>query len=75
MLDVSTYEYTYDENHHRTNTKLYENGRFATETEFAYSTDGWTYMWRVTVYNEDGSRTVYEYDENEALVSTTEYGA
>lgn len=73
VLEVSTYEHTYDENHHRTNTKLYENGRLATETAFAYNADGWTYIRRVTVYQEDGRRTVYEYDENETLVSTTEY--
>ncbi|MBQ3496735.1 MAG: RHS repeat protein [Oscillospiraceae bacterium] len=75
VLEASTHEHTYDENHHLTNTKLYENGRFATETEFAYNADGWTYMWRVTVHHEDGSRTVYEYGENEALISTTEYDA
>ena len=51
------------------------NGALVLHTEYAYAKDGWTYIVRETMYNEDGSYTVVLFNEDEELVSETNHDA
>ena len=73
-----SYEYTYDEEGRKMGTKEYSFGVLIREVVngLVVEDDGWwTYQAKETVYNEDGTKTVYEYNENDELIKTTTYGA
>ncbi len=66
-----SYEYTYDEEGRTMGVKEYSFGVLKREVVkgLFIEEDGWfTYDLYETVYNEDGTKTVYEYDENGNLV-------
>lgn len=72
------WEYTYDADGHHATQKCYSFGKLVEETVFATVTtyDGsMTYPQTVTEYEEDGSKTVYVYNENNDILSRTVYDA
>ena len=69
------YEYEYDEHSTQLACKAYVNDVLVLHTEYAANEDGWTYVARETMYNEDGTCIVCVFDENEEMVSETTYGA
>ncbi|MBQ3507365.1 MAG: hypothetical protein IJA91_02340 [Clostridia bacterium] len=70
-----THTYEYDSEGNPTSIKVYQGERLVYETEYALDADGWIYVTKETEYHEDGSKTVYEYDANGALVSESQYDA
>ena len=72
---TQTFEYVYDEYDSQLSCKAYVNGALVLHTEYAYAEDGWTYIARETMYNEDGSYTVVLFNEDEELVSETNHDA
>jgi len=69
-----TWEYTYDDNGFKATEKAYENGKL--KEEKIYKTivkddEMSNYAETVINYNEDGSKTVCVYNENDELVSET----
>ena len=71
-------EYEYDEDGNRLSAKGYEDGRLAWESVYALSEDefgAWSWEKTYTEYLEDGSRNVYEYDEEGRGISETGYDA
>ena len=66
----------YDEEGQPLRVQTFENDRLISDEEYAiHSEYGWSYLAKCTEYQEDGGCTVSEYDENEALVSQTQYDA
>lgn len=63
-------EYVYDGST-LVSSKFYVNGVLSAENEFAQDADGFRYTAKETVYNEDGSKTVYEYDADGELLKET----
>ena len=72
---TQTFEYVYDEYDSQLSCKAYVNDALVLHTEYAYAEDGWTYVARETMYNEDGSYTVVLFNEDEELVSETNHDA
>lgn len=72
---TQTFEYVYDEHHTQLSCKAYVNDMLVLHTEYAFTEDGWNYIARETLYNEDGSYLVCTYDENEETVSEIGYDA
>lgn len=70
-----TYIYESDSEGNRTSIKAYESEHLIKESEYALDEYGWSYKAKETEYYEDGSKTVYEYDEDGELVSETKYDA
>lgn len=78
VLSSLTYEYEYDDEGRKTYQKYTENGHPVEEIFFGYheEEDGWwSYYQKHIVYNEDGSYTICEYDENDELLSETAYNS
>jgi hypothetical protein len=78
QVEASYYEYRYDEEG-RTIYKSTSDDEMLLEEVFYgvfEETDGWyTYMQKSVIYNEDGTKSVTEYDENEDPISKTDYDA
>lgn len=77
VLDVR-YEYTYDEEGRKMYIKEYSFGvpvREVTKGLFVEEDGWWTYDATEIVYNADGTKTVYEYNENGDVLQETVYGA
>lgn len=56
--------------------KVYKDGVLISETKHSVSAEGWwTYESQKIEYHKDGTKTVFEYDENDELVSETKYDA
>jgi len=73
---VITYEYVLEASGDYWDRILtYMDGRLAVEERYSISQDGWNYMSEMVEYHEDGTSTVYEYDENEELLHQTTYTA
>jgi len=73
-----TWDYTYDDNGNWATMKAYMGGVLFEETVYKTVTaedSSYTYPETVTTYNEDGSKTVCVYNENDELVSETTYDA
>ena len=70
-----TYRYELDDVGNWSHIKVYEGDRLVIDNEYAISEDFWSYKAKVTEYNEDGSKTVSEYDQFEELIRTTTYDA
>lgn len=70
-----TYSYETDENGLWTSIKSFENGRLSSLAEYTYNDDGMHYKNRYTQYFTDGSKSVFEYDEYENLLSAEIYDA
>lgn len=72
------WEYTYDGDK-TASVKEYSDDILITETVYKYVTDGdggtYGFPETVTTYNEDCSKTVCVYDENDEVVSETSYDA
>ena len=56
--------FEYDESGNVIYLKVYQNGSICGESEFSYSSEGWTYESRCTTYYSEGNYTVEEYNEN-----------
>ena len=56
--------FEYDESGNVIYLKVYQNGSICGESEFSYSSEGWTYESRCTTYYSTGNYSVEEYDEN-----------
>lgn len=69
---VQTYEYEYDEDMSFLTIRAYTDGKLVILTEYA-NEDGWHYVRRETIYDEDGSYTVFDFNAAEELVSQTDY--
>ena len=69
------YTYETDDEGNWKSIKVNDGERLITDTEYSLDADGMSYVAKVTEYNEDGSKTVCEYDENEELVKETRYNA
>ena len=63
-IDDYENEFEYDESGNIINLKVYQNGFLCGESEFSYSSEGWTYESKCTTYYSDGNYTVEEYNEN-----------
>ena len=63
-IDDSENVFEYDESGNIIHLKVYQNGFFCGESEFSYSSEGWTYESRTTTYYSDGSYSAEEYNEN-----------
>lgn len=70
---VMTYEYDYDADGYVIAYRAFEDGGIVTEETYEWLDDGATYILTSTEYNKDGSKTVFEYDENFELISETKY--
>lgn len=71
-------EYEYDDQGRKTYRKTVVNGIISEEIFFAYheEDDGWwSYYDKQIVYNEDGSYTVFRFDENDELLSEESFDA
>lgn len=78
MENNERYEYTYDEEGHKTAVKVYSFDTLVQEKLYTMVVfeDGWmNYPGTVIDYQEDGGKTVCVYDENDELVSQTHYDA
>lgn len=78
LMESYVWEYTYDEDGRWQSKKSYRNDVLYSETIFATvpTEDGQlTYPETVTEYNEDGSKTVTVYDQNDEILSQTHYDA
>ena len=78
VTSTEKWEYTYDDNGFITTEKEYVDGVLNTEIVYKIvaEDDGTvSYPETVTSYNEDGSKTVCVYDEENELVSETKYDA
>ncbi len=69
------YEYDYDEDGDSIGSRGYKNGKLFAEMEAIIGEDGETTAILETEYNEDGSKTVLEYDTEFNLLSETTYDA
>ena len=72
VLYTEEHEYEFDDEDRKTYHKTVVNGVIAEEIFFAYHEEEygwWSYYDKQIVYNEDGSYTVYRYDENDELLS------
>ena len=69
------YEYLYNENGDSIGSRGYENGRLFTAYDALLDENGETVSILNTEYRDDGSKTVYEYDQNFDLVSEMNYAA
>lgn len=69
------YEYLYNENGDSIGSRGYENGRLFTAYDSILDENGETIGVRNTDYREDGSKVVYEYDENFELLKEISYAA
>jgi len=68
--------YVNDDEGNAVSHKKYENGTLVEEVTYAMRSDGWgSYAQFITEYNSDGTKTVYEYDENYTAKSVTKYDA
>lgn len=75
---TETWEYTYGADGNKSTEKYYVEGVITQEMEYAVvSEDGGTYCYPETIvdYNEDGSKKVCVYSENDELLSETQYDA
>lgn len=78
MDNNERYEYTYDEEGHKTAVKIYSFDALVQEKLYTMLVfeDGWmNYPGTIIDYHEDGGKTVCVYDENDELVSQTHYDA
>ena len=78
MDNNERYEYTYDEEGHKTAVKVYSFDALVQEKLYTMVVfeDGWmNYPGTIIDYHEDGGKTVCVYDENDELVSETHYDA
>lgn len=74
IASMMIYAYEYDADGNRTKMKTYDFDVLVSETEYMIEADtGFSYMYQITEYLNDGTKTVHEYDSNENLVKTTRY--
>ena len=72
----AVYEFVYDGADQKTYHKYYEDGRMTEECEYKYDElNTYTYEWKKTVYNEDGTKTVTEYNEDRTIHRQDTYDA
>ena len=69
------YEYTYDENGNIATEKCYNGDVLSFEHEWHFFDDGYGFAMKNVSYSEDGSKSVYEYDENENLIYDAYFSA
>lgn len=65
--------YSYDEDGNMLSATFYMDGVLISKAVYRYDEEGWRRMESETMYNEDGSYTVYTYDENEEIISEQTY--
>jgi len=69
------YVYEYDDFGNWRSIQVYDGQRLFRETWYALDVDGWSYKVSQTEYQEDGGKTVSEFNEYEELVKQTVYDA
>ena len=69
-----TFTYEYDNEGHRTRMLTYDEEELIMESVYKLDSSGWTYLALETEFRPDGTKLVREYDENEEIISETEYG-
>jgi len=69
-----TFTHEYDDEGNRTRMLTYDGGELIMESEYKKDSNGWTYLALETEFRPDGTKLVREYDENEEIISETEYG-
>ena len=75
VINELRYEYLYDEKGNSIGSRGYENGRLTTEYAEILNEIGKSIGLTTTNYNEDGTKTVCEFDSQMELVSETTYDA
>lgn len=71
---VRSYKYEYFEDGNWKRILVYQDDVLIRDTQYAMGEE-WSRKASVTEYHEDGTRTVWEYDENEEIVSEKNYDA
>jgi len=69
------YQPEYDADGHKTAERQFMDGRLFCEDEYALHPDGWTYLLRSTSYEEDGRKSINEYNEEGAVIRAVSYTA
>ena len=69
-----TMTYEYDDEGYVTRMLTWEGDTVIMESEYKKNSYGWTYLALETEFRPDGTTLVREYDENEEIISETEYG-
>ncbi len=64
LKNETSAEYTYDETGNKLTDILYEDGVLVSSGEYEYNSEGFTFKKYETEYYEDGTKCVYEYNEN-----------
>ncbi|MBQ8296283.1 MAG: hypothetical protein IJX77_00700 [Ruminococcus sp.] len=67
VIENMKYEYTYDEDGNWASQKVYDDGRLYRDYVYASFEDesgSGTYAQTITIYNEDGTKLIEEYDQN-----------
>lgn len=64
IASESKAEYTYDDEGNKLTDKIIEDGQLLSEGEYAFDADGFSYKKFETEVYEDGTKCVYEYNEN-----------
>ena len=74
-VSVKTYEYVYGENMEQLEVRVYVDGVLTEDTVYHYDEDMNFTGYCESVYHEDGTRTVVEYDDCMEYVRTVVYAA
>ncbi len=64
LINESAAGYTYDSEGNKLTDEIYEDGVLISSAEYDYDSDGMTFKKYETEHYEDGSKCVYEYNEN-----------
>jgi len=68
------FTHEYDDEGKRTRTLTYDGDMLIMEGVYELDSDGWTYLAMETEFRPDGTKLVRKYNENEEIISETEYG-
>lgn len=69
------FECTYDQDGKILMQKSYQDDKLISECEYSLDADSWPYVSKETLYYDDGTKVVYEYNENYDTVSEVWYDA
>ena len=76
VASVTRYVYETFEDGNWKRITVYKDDVMICDTEYVMDEEmGWSRKFMETEYHEDGSKTVFEYDENEEVVSESRYDA
>ena len=76
LVYEASYEFVYDGADQKTYHKYHEDGKMTEECEYKYDKlNTYTYEWKKTTYNQDGTKTVTEYNEDRTIHKQDTYDA